>query len=160
MPDRAPEDVWSYPRSPRIDRAAQHARVQLDDAWIADSTDVVRVLETTHPPAIYLLASAFAPGVLREVPDLHTSCEWKGRASYFDILGPRGTVAERAAWAYPDPSRGFEVLADRVSLYPERVQSCWLDGELVRAQEGSFYGGWVTSWITGQMKGGPGTRGW
>jgi hypothetical protein len=32
-------------------------------------------------------------------------------------------------------------------------------GELVRPQEGDFYGGWITADITGPFKGGPGTMG-
>jgi len=35
-----------------------------------------------------------------------------------------------------------------------------LVGEKVDGQEGSFYGGWVTSDIEGPFKGGPGTWGW
>jgi hypothetical protein len=31
---------------------------------------------------------------------------------------------------------------------------------VVRAQEGDFYGGWITDDITGPFKGGPGTLGW
>lgn len=38
--------------------------------------------------------------------------------------------------------------------------SCWVDGERVQAQEGAFYGGWVTSDVGGLMKGGVGTAGW
>jgi hypothetical protein len=30
----------------------------------------------------------------------------------------------------------------------------------VEAQEGGFYGGWITSEIIGPFKGPPGTRGW
>jgi hypothetical protein len=30
----------------------------------------------------------------------------------------------------------------------------------VKPQPGDFYGGWVTSEIVGQVKGGPGTWGW
>jgi hypothetical protein len=40
------------------------------------------------------------------------------------------------------------------------VDSAAVEGEVVDAQEGDFYGGWITSWITGPFKGAPGTRGW
>jgi hypothetical protein len=30
----------------------------------------------------------------------------------------------------------------------------------VRAQEGDFYGGWITSRVVGPFKGGAGTLGW
>ena len=64
------------------------------------------------------------------------------------------------AWTYPDPSPGYEALRDYVSFYPGRVDDAWLDDELVVAQEGGFYGGWITADIAGPFKGAPGTLGW
>lgn len=125
---------------------------------IADTTDAVRVLETSHPPTYYLPINALPDGVL--VPVEGTSfCEFKGQAHYFDVVAG-GVVASRAGWTYPEPTRGFESLATRVALYPGRMGSCEVDGELVRAQSGDFYGGWITSQIVGPFKGGPGTMGW
>ena len=36
----------------------------------------------------------------------------------------------------------------------------FVDGEVVVAQAGGFYGGWITSGIVGPFKGEPGTLGW
>ena len=33
-------------------------------------------------------------------------------------------------------------------------------GEVVRPNQGDFYGGWVTSKVVGPFKGGPGSWGW
>lgn len=68
--------------------------------------------------------------------------------------------AERAGWFYPQPTRGFEDLADRVAVYPGAMDRCTVDGETVTAQEGDFYGGWITARIVGPFKGAPGTGGW
>ena len=35
-----------------------------------------------------------------------------------------------------------------------------MDGEKVQAQEGDFYGGWVTAEVEGAVKGARGTEGW
>ena len=35
-----------------------------------------------------------------------------------------------------------------------------VDGETVTPQEGGFYGGWITSSVTGPFKGVPGSMGW
>jgi hypothetical protein len=51
-------------------------------------------------------------------------------------------------------------MAGAVAFYPSRAGECRVDGELVRAQEGDFYGGWITAGIVGPFKGGPGTAGW
>ncbi len=40
------------------------------------------------------------------------------------------------------------------------MDECTVDGELVTAQPGDFYGGWITSEIVGPFKGAPGTQGW
>jgi hypothetical protein len=41
-----------------------------------------------------------------------------------------------------------------------RVDACYVGDERVKAQEGDFYGGWITSNVRGPFKGGPGTSGW
>jgi uncharacterized protein (DUF427 family) len=118
----------------------------------------VRVLETSHPPTYYLPITDFAAGILVPI-DGTTFCEFKGVASYFDLV-VGGQRIERAAWKYEDPSPGFESLAGRVALYASRVDECRVGDEVVIPQEGDFYGGWITKNVVGPFKGAPGTRGW
>jgi hypothetical protein len=61
---------------------------------------------------------------------------------------------------YPDPSPGYRDLTGRVAFSPRAMDECRVDGEVVRPQPGSFYGGWITSDIVGPYKGDPGTNGW
>jgi uncharacterized protein (DUF427 family) len=158
QPGPGQESVWDYPRPPRVEATAERVVVRLGGEIVADTRAALRVLETSHPPAYYLPRSAFRPGAL--VPARGSSvCEFKGRATYFSVRGG-DAVAERAAWTYPRPMAGYEALADRVSLYPGRMDSCEVDGELVVPQEGGFYGGWITSRVVGPFKGSPGTLGW
>ncbi|QIG39913.1 DUF427 domain-containing protein [Microbacterium sp. 4R-513] len=153
------ESVWDYPRPPRVERVDRRVVVRLGGADIVDTTDVVRVLETSHPPVYYLPLSAFAPGSI--VPAAGGSyCEFKGSARYFDVIGGGGATASRAAWNYPSPQPGFEALADRVALYAGPMDEVTVDGEVVVPQPGGFYGGWITSAIAGPFKGGPGSFGW
>jgi hypothetical protein len=49
---------------------------------------------------------------------------------------------------------------DHVAFYPTMMDACWVGGEKVEAQEGDFYGGWITPDIVGPFKGAPGTWGW
>ncbi|MBH0054395.1 DUF427 domain-containing protein [Salinibacterium sp. SWN139] len=152
------ESVWDYPRPPRVEHMPQRVVVRLGGHVIVDTTDAVRVLETSHPPVYYVPIAAFPEGVL--VPVRGTSfCEFKGEAHYFDVVAGGG-VAERAGWVYPEPTHGFEQLATRVALYPGQMDSCEIDGELVTSQEGDFYGGWITKNLVGPFKGAPGTMGW
>ena len=156
--DPGQESVWDYPRPPRVEHVARRAVIRLGGEVIVDTDDVVRVLETSHPPVYYLPRSAFPAGVL--VPVEGTSfCEFKGEAQYFDVAAG-GVVVPRAGWTYPEPTRGFESLSNRVALYPGHMDSCEITGEQVTSQEGDFYGGWITTNIVGPFKGGPGTAGW
>lgn len=152
------ESVWDYPRPPRIERVDSQVTIDLGGERIVDTTDVVRVLETSHPPVYYLLTSAFAEGAL--VPTSGSSfCEFKGAAAYFDVRGGVRT-AGKAAWTYPTPSRGYELLQGRVALYAAPMERCAVDGEVVVPQPGGFYGGWITSRVVGPFKGVDGSWGW
>ena len=155
---RTPESVWDYPRPPRVESSGEHVEVELGGLVVAASDQSWRVLETSHPPTYYLPRAAFADGALRLATG-HTWCEWKGQASYLDLVaGER--VAARAAWTYLSPSPGFEEIAGAVAVMPGLVDRCTVDGELVTPQAGGFYGGWITSRVTGPFKGEPGTLGW
>jgi uncharacterized protein (DUF427 family) len=147
------ENVWDFPRPPRVEPTARRVRVELNGIVLADSTRALRVLETSHPPAIYVPPEdvhGLTPSRARV-----TWCEFKGTAHYFDAGDVRSV-----AWAYPEPSPGYEALRGFVSFYPGRVDAAWLDDERVQAQEGGFYGGWVTADLVGPFKGAPGTLGW
>ena len=148
------ESVWDYPRPPRVERSPERVVIEVDGRVIVDSTEAVRVLETSHPPVYYLPRAAFAEGSLSAAEGT-SFCEFKGVARYLSVGG-----AERSAWYYPEPSPGFEELADRVAVYPSLMDRCVVDGETVTAQEGDFYGGWITSKIVGPFKGAAGTMGW
>jgi uncharacterized protein (DUF427 family) len=127
---------------------------------IADTTRAQRVLETSHPPVYYVPLEDVARDSLEPSRRHGSFCEWKGEASYFDVIGGDGRRVERAAWTYPKPAPGFEAIRDAVAFYPGPMDECTVDGEFVKPQEGGFYGGWITSDIVGPSKGGPGTLGW
>jgi uncharacterized protein (DUF427 family) len=152
------ESVWDYPRPPRLEPTTAVLRVELGGTVVAETRDGWRVLETSHPPTYYLPRAAFAPGVLRPAAGA-SWCEWKGQASYFDLVSGT-TVAASAAWTYEDPSRGFEAIAGAVAVMASRVDRCLVDDEVVTPQPGEFYGGWVTASIAGPIKGIPGSMGW
>src|SRR5829696_8023361 len=78
---------------------------------------------------------------------------------YYDVVA-EDRAEERAAWFYPSPTPSFRDLEDYVAFYPSRMDACWVGGEKVEAQEGDFYGGWITRNIVGPFKGSPGTWGW
>jgi uncharacterized protein (DUF427 family) len=158
VPAPGQESVWDYPRPPRVEEFQATITVELGGETIAVTQRSWRVLETSHPPTYYLPRSAFADGVLR--PARGSSwCEWKGQASYFDLV-TSSTTAAGAAWTYPKPTAGFTVIADAIAVMAGAVDRCTVNGETVLPQPGGFYGGWVTSAVVGPFKGIPGSMGW
>ena len=152
------ESVWDYPRPPRLEDSTKPIQIIFNEVVIAETRQSKRVLETSHPPTYYLpptdLRLEYFSRSLRS-----SFCEWKGQAAYYSIrVGDQ--QAENAAWFYPQPTPEFSSLANYVAFYPSRMRACYLDGELVQAQLGDFYGGWITSEIVGPFKGGAGSWGW
>lgn len=157
-PGPGQESVWDYPRPPRLERTDSHVLVEHAGVTIADTRRAWRVLETSQPPGIYVPPADVTVAHLRPSPH-RTNCEWKGLASYVDVVVGDAVVAD-AGWTYPDPTPGYEAITGHLSFYPQLLDRCLVDGEQVAANEGSFYGGWITSKVVGPFKGGPGTLGW
>lgn len=150
--------MWDYPRPPRVEQVRERITIRLGGDLIADTLSAVRVLETSHPPVYYLPMADFVEGALVDAPG-SSFCEFKGAARYLDVRGG-DLVAPGAAWNYPHPSPGFEVLRNSVAVYAGPMDACTVGGEVVVPQPGGFYGGWVTSSVVGPFKGVPGSMGW
>lgn len=158
QPSPGQESVWDYPRPPRLENSNKHIQVVLNGVVIADTQHAKRVLETSHPPVYYIPLQDVKMEYL--TPTARTSfCEWKGAASYYTLTVGDRTLSN-TAWYYPQPSPGFEGLANYIAFYPSRMDACYVNGEKVQPQPGDFYGGWITSDIVGPFKGGAGTFGW
>jgi uncharacterized protein (DUF427 family) len=149
------ENVWDYPRPPRLEPTKRHLTVKLGDTVIADTTSAYRVLETSHPPTYYLPPSDCKQEYFSTSNKPKTFCEWKGRATYHDVKAG-DQVATARVWSYQQPTPGFEAIKGFYSFYASPF-TCTVDGETVQAQPGDFYGGWITSDLEGPFKGPPGT---
>ncbi|MCU1369004.1 MAG: hypothetical protein JWO77_198 [Ilumatobacteraceae bacterium] len=159
QPGPGQESVWDYPRPPALDPSSSLIRVEHGGRVIAETTHAIRVLETSQPPGFYLPPADVDRSVLRPSTN-RTLCEWKGTATYFDLVVDEADAVADAAWTYDDPTPRFAAIAGHVAFYPQRVDACFVDGERVEANEGAFYGGWITSKVVGPFKGGAGSWGW
>ena len=137
------ESVWDYPRPPRLEPSGGTVVVVFGGEVVADSRRAVRVLETSHPPGYYIPADDWRPGAL--VPA--DGCEHlrvEGRRPLLRRRRGRCRGARcRLGLPAPEPALAAAI-AGCVSVYPGRMDRCEVDGVAVTAQDGGFYGGWVT----------------
>ena len=79
-------------------------------AVLAESDDTVVVENNHYFPAQSLDQERFRPSAT------HTTCAWKGVASYYDVVVD-GQVNPDAAWYYPDPKDAAKSIAGRVAFW-------------------------------------------
>ena len=81
-------------------------------AVIADSDQTVEVEGNQYFP----IDSVLAAGTTLQPSETHTTCHWKGVASYYDVVVD-GKVNADAAWYYPEPMEGATMVKDRVAFW-------------------------------------------
>lgn len=80
------------------------------DMTLAESDDTVVVEGNHYFPPDAVKREYFRPS------DTHTTCPWKGEASYYDIVVD-GAVNKDAAWYYPEPKDAARQIKDRVAFW-------------------------------------------
>lgn len=151
------ESVWAYPRPAIAEPTAKHLRIVHRSVIVAETRRGIRTLETSHPPSYYFPRENVRAEL--RLTAQRSLCEWKGEAIYFDVI-VAGEVLRSVGWSYPRPTAPFAALKDHIAFYPGAFDACFVDGERVTPQAGGFYGGWITSDLTGPFKGGPGSNFW
>ncbi len=155
------ESVWDYPRPPRLEASPRLIRIVHGGVTIAETSSALRILETSHPPVYYIPPVDIAMEYLERSARASSYCEFKGSATYWSLaLGAGARVVKDVAWSYASPTAKYAALRDHLAFYASRVDECYIDGERVQPQPGDFYGGWITSHVSGPFKGAPGTLGW
>ena len=149
--------VWDFPRPPELVRETREIVVLWGDTLVGRTRGAWAVRETAHPPTFYLPLVDLDRKLLRTAGD-SSFCEWKGPAQYWDLNdGARQLV--KVGWSYPKPLAGAEALADCIAFYAHELE-CSVGGARAIAQQGVFYGGWITPDLSGPFKGDLGSNGW
>ena len=153
------ESVWDYPRPPALHAVAERLRVEYAGQIVAETQAGYRIIETSHPPVYYFPAGDVQTSWLVPESGSTTACEYKGLAQYWTLV-VAGRKSPRAAWSYPNPTPSFQAISGYLAFYASSVDACYVGRDVVQAQDGDFYGGWITGRIVGPFKGGPNTWGW
>jgi uncharacterized protein (DUF427 family) len=77
---------------------------------IAES-DQTRVIEGNH----YFPPESVRQEYLKET-DYHTTCPWKGKASYYNVVVD-GKVNRNAAWYYPEPKKAASEVTGYIAFW-------------------------------------------
>jgi uncharacterized protein (DUF427 family) len=80
------------------------------DTVLADSNETV-VVEGNH----YFPQQSVNKSLFQE-SNCHTSCPWKGQASYYDVV-VGDAVNKDAAWYYPNPKDAAKEIANHFAFW-------------------------------------------
>jgi uncharacterized protein (DUF427 family) len=86
------------------------ARATWNGALLADSTRTVEVEGNQYFPPDAVRKELLRPS------ETHTTCPWKGVASYYDVVVD-GQVNRDAAWYYPEPKAAAREIKDHVAFW-------------------------------------------
>lgn len=107
-----------------------HIEVRLGGEILA-TTDRALALEETGLPTRYYLPPEDVRTDLLRPTSFHTTCPFKGEASYWTAeVG--GTTHDGVVWAYEQPIEGAAAIAGYLSFYPNRAEIL-VDGEPLAA---------------------------
>ncbi|HEY3605352.1 MAG TPA: DUF427 domain-containing protein [Sporichthyaceae bacterium] len=106
--------------------AGQEIRIELDGVVLARTFGALVLHETGLPDRWYIPPVDVDASLLRP-SGLHTTCPFKGEASYFSVeVG--GVLHDCVVWYYPTPIPACEAIAGMMSFYPDRTQ-LFVDGK-------------------------------
>ena len=94
--------------------SSRHVRIEKNGELLAESRRPVLLLEGKLPTRYYLPREDVVAPI--EDSDHHTTCPYKGVASYYSVGGN-----EDIAWYYPDPLPEVAEIKDLVAFWNERV---------------------------------------
>ena len=86
---------------------------------LADTTRAVALLETHLPIRWYIPQDDVRMNLL-EPSSHHTTCAYKGHASYYSVIGI-GNAGRDIAWTYPQPLHDAEPVRNMVCFFSERT---------------------------------------
>ena len=94
--------------------------VRAGGAIIGETDRALELVEGSRPPVLYVPREDVAMALL-DPSERHTTCPWKGEASYFSLSTPEVRL-EDAVWSYERPKAGAEAIAGHLAFYSDKVR--------------------------------------
>ena len=103
-----------------ISPAQRRVRVMWRGHVIADSDNALSLKEHVYPSVFYVPREDVAMNLL-ERTQLHTTCPYKGEASYYSLAAD-GAVEKDAVWTYETPISDVAAIKEHLAFYPNKVE--------------------------------------
>ena len=99
-----------------------HVEVRVGDRLLASTDRALKLDETGLPPRYYLPREDVRMDLLRAT-SFHTTCPFKGEASYWSLEPEEGgsTTHDGIVWSYETPKDQAEQVRSMMSFYPDRT---------------------------------------
>lgn len=117
--NRSPGHMRWPNHSVKENQVEQMMIAEIDGERIAESKEVIRVVEDDQPDRFYFPRSDVKMNMLERVTTT-TSCPFKGRAHYFNVQA-HGRKYRDAVWTYEDPYDEHIDLKDRIAFYDDKI---------------------------------------
>jgi len=121
----------------RIEPTGRRVRAVVAGTTVADSTDVLLMIEPRHLP-VYYFPIGDVRGDLLEPTSKATHCPWKGDASYWTIRVGEQT-RRNAVWGYQDPLPEAAEIKGHVAFYWNKVDTWYEEDDEVFVHARSPY---------------------
>ena len=98
----------------------KRVRARVDGHVIADTTAAISLQEASYPAMQYFPRADVEMGFMAKT-ELHTTCPFKGEASYY-TLTIEGDVLQDVAWSYETPYPHMQGIEGLIAFYPNKVE--------------------------------------
>jgi uncharacterized protein (DUF427 family) len=93
--------------------------IRANGAVIGETEHGLELREGRYDPVLYLPRADMAMALL-DKSDRQTTCPHKGRASYYSIVTPGGTLQD-VVWSYETPHAEVAAIAGYLAFYTDKV---------------------------------------
>jgi uncharacterized protein (DUF427 family) len=100
--------------------AGERVRVRFGGVIVADTRNALVLKEASYRPVYYVPRADADMSHFDRTPH-HTTCPYKGEASYFALI-EGGTRAENAVWSYETPFPAVSAIREHLAFYPDKVE--------------------------------------
>ena len=97
-----------------------------EDTLLADSRSALVLAEKGYDEVVYFPQGDVRSELLAPL-DVHTTCPFKGEASYFALAGD--DKLERIAWTYPETYEEVAAIAGHIAFYTTLLRVSRADGD-------------------------------